>query len=92
MMGIARFGVISKFSHQESLWRHGVVHDPAKKKVKVMFCLVHLEEIASIVLCAPSRNCVPSAISPGVWRCSANWQLPIKQRPASWLRSCAAPL
>lgn len=35
--------VIPKLLHQESLWRHGVVHDPAKKKVKVKFCLVHLK-------------------------------------------------
>lgn len=38
---------------QENLWRHGVVHDPAKKKLKVMSLLKDMK----VVYSPPSFSC-----------------------------------
>lgn len=103
------YSVVSVFNwshcYQESLWRHGVVHDPAKKKQKVWMCpclsssafhtgkysLLHL--VLALRFCPLSRNYVLKRISPGVWHRGSDWQLqPIRRRPTSLLRSCKRPL
>lgn len=58
-----------------------MVHDPAKKKVKVVFWLVHLEEVPIlcvfifIFFCAPSQKLRPKRNQP--------WRLALRRKLAA---------
>ena len=85
--------------NQESLWRHGVVHDPAKQKLKVkcpcrvFFFFFFFVSCTVVSVCSSFRNCALKRICPGVRPCRPDWQLkPIRARPTSLLQGCAKQL
>lgn len=62
---------------QESLWRHEVVHDPAKKKVKVTSWLARVEEAALswFFFGFPSQKLRPKRNQP--------WRLALRRKRAA---------
>lgn len=83
---------------QESLWRHGVVHDPAKKKVKVtcqmwgscvcVYVCLYILFYFFYFYYSPYRNWFLKRISPGAGHCRSDWQLqPIKRTLTNLLKS-----